>query len=73
MDYQAILANIDGFLKIPAKQYRVDFDEEADVLYINFREPQHATDSEMRDDGIILRTDGNTIVGLTILEASNRG
>ena len=71
-DLQSILANINGFLKIPAKRYWVDFDEEADMLYINFRKPQRATDSIMRDDGIIVRKDGNTIVGLTILEASHR-
>ena len=71
-DLQSILANLQGFLTIPAKRYWVDFDEEADVLYISFRKPQHTTDSEMREDGIIIRRDGDQVVGLTILEASQR-
>lgn len=71
-DLRSIIANVHGFLKIPAKRYWVDFDEEADVLYISFRKPQRATDSEMRDDGVIVRKDGSEIVGLAILEASQR-
>jgi len=48
------------------------YDEEADVLYLSFRRPQRATDSEVRDDGIIVRKRGKEIVGLTILDASTR-
>lgn len=48
------------------------YDPEADVLYINFKKPAHATDSEMRDDDVIERYDGDEIVGLTILHASQR-
>ena len=48
------------------------YDAEADVLYINFKKPSHATDSELTDDDVIIRYDGDTIVGLTILNASNR-
>jgi uncharacterized protein YuzE len=55
-----------------AKRCLLDFDEEADVLYISFRKPQHATDSEMRDDGVIVRKSGDEIVGITILDASKR-
>jgi len=29
------------------------YDSEADVLYINFKKPSHATDSELTDDDII--------------------
>jgi uncharacterized protein YuzE len=50
----------------------IDDDAEADVLYLSFRRPQRATDSEMRDNGIIVHRRGNQIVGLTILEASTR-
>lgn len=48
------------------------YDLEADVLYINFKKPSHATDSEMTDDDIIVRYEGEEIVGLTILHASKR-
>jgi uncharacterized protein YuzE len=50
----------------------IDHDEEADVLYLSFRRPQRATDSELRDDGIVVRKRGKEIVGLTILDASIR-
>ncbi len=50
----------------------IDYDEEADVLYISFRKPQDADDSELRDDGIIVRYKGKEVVGLTILNAKRR-
>ena len=48
------------------------YDKEADVLYINFKKPSHATDSEMTDDDVIVRYEGDEIVGLTILHLSKR-
>ena len=48
------------------------YDSEADVLYINFKKPSHATDSELTDDDVIIRYDGESIVGLTFLHASKR-
>ena len=67
-----ILGAVDGLLRVPARRFWVDYDEEADVLDLSFRRPQHAADSELRDDGIIVRTHGGEVVGLTILEASKR-
>jgi uncharacterized protein YuzE len=46
------------------------YDAEADVLYINFKKPSHATDSEITDDDVILRYDGEEIIGVTVLHAS---
>ena len=48
------------------------YDAEADVLYVNFKKPSHATDSELTDDDVILRYEGDVVVGLTILHASTR-
>jgi uncharacterized protein YuzE len=48
----------------------LDYDEEADVLYISFKRPQKADDSEMLKNGIILRYRKKEVVGITILEAS---
>jgi uncharacterized protein YuzE len=48
------------------------YDEEADVLYINFKKPSYATDSELTDDDIIIRYDGDEIIGYTILNATKR-
>ena len=50
----------------------IDYDEEADVLYLSFQRPQKATESEMRDDGVLLRYKSDKLVGITILGASKR-
>ena len=50
----------------------VDYDKLADVLYISFRRPQGATDTQMTDEGILLRYEGKKLVGMTILDASTR-
>ncbi|RKX63610.1 MAG: hypothetical protein DRP34_01555 [Thermodesulfobacteriota bacterium] len=50
----------------------IDYDEEADVLYISFRRPQKATDTKMTKEGILLRFKDNELVGITILDASKR-
>jgi len=48
------------------------YDRDADVLYVNFRKPSVADDSEMTEDDVILRYSGGDLVGLTILRASKR-
>jgi uncharacterized protein YuzE len=48
------------------------YDADADVLYLNFKKPSAATDSELTDNDVIVRYDGNEIIGLTILHASDR-
>ncbi|MFQ6117859.1 MAG: DUF2283 domain-containing protein [Candidatus Bipolaricaulia bacterium] len=50
----------------------IDYDREADVLYLSFEKPQDATDGLMLEDGILLRYRGEKLVGITILEASKR-
>jgi len=47
-------------------------DSEADVLYINFKKPSHATDSEMTDNDIVIRCENGEVIGLTVLNASKR-
>lgn len=56
----------------PASRFWVDYDQEADVLYISFQHPQKATDTEMTDEGILLRYRGKQLVGITVLDASTR-
>ena len=48
------------------------YDREADVLYLHFKKPNHADDTEMTDDDIIIRYEGKEIIGMTILNASKR-
>ena len=57
-------------LKFPSDKMWIDYDKEADVLYISFQKPQRATDSELLDNGVLLRYRGKQLVGVTIFEAS---
>jgi uncharacterized protein YuzE len=50
----------------------LDYDDEVDVLYVHFEEKPSSTHSEMSDLGIILDYRDDTLVGLTILDASQR-
>jgi len=70
---------IDQYLKLvpavkssPKRYLWSSYDEEADVLYINFKKPSYATDSELTDDDVIIRYQENEIIGLTVLHASKR-
>ena len=70
---------IDQYLKLipavqlaPEKYLWSSYDAEADVLYINFRKPSHATDSELLDNDVIVRYEGDDVIGITILNASKR-
>jgi len=49
-----------------------DYDPRGDVLYISFGKPQEADDSDVTEEGVIIRLKEGTIVGLTILNASKR-
>jgi uncharacterized protein YuzE len=60
-------------LGLPFHRVWSSYDPEADVLYLNFRKPSHADDSRLTDDDIVIRSQGNEIVGITILHASRRG
>ena len=59
-------------LKLPMEHIWLDYDKEADVLYMSFRKPQRATKTIELDNDILVRKDGNSIVGLTLLNASMR-
>ena len=59
-------------LGFPASRFWVDYDKEADLLYISFARPQKATDTVMADEGLLLRYRNKQLVGVTVLEASTR-
>ena len=61
---------IPHLIKLPETKMWIDYDKEADVLYVSFKRPQRATDSEMLDNGVLLRYRDDDLVGITILEAS---
>lgn len=57
----------------PDHQMWTWYDAEADVLYVNFRQPSEADDAELGDDNVIRRyaADGE-LIGVTVLNASER-
>ena len=59
-------------LDFPARRFWVDYDKEADVLYISLQRPQKATNTKITDDGILLRFRNDQLVGVTVLDASTR-
>lgn len=69
---ETILHAIPLLLQFPKQRFWVDYDEEADVLYISFRRPQKATNTIMTDDGLLLRYHEKQLVGITVLDASLR-
>ena len=50
----------------------LDYDEEREVLYIDFGRPQPADDSDVTDEGVIVRLSQGKIIGLTIPNAKKR-
>ncbi|MBI5316162.1 MAG: DUF2283 domain-containing protein [Nitrospirae bacterium] len=63
-----ILSLVPPALNLRSRHLWLDYDEEADVLYISLRKPQHATDSEM-EGRCIYHYDGQELVGVTVLQA----
>jgi len=61
----------EDFLDETTSQW-MSYDHEADARYLSIEKPQRATNSIMRDDGILLRYRGKKLVGVTVLEASKR-
>jgi uncharacterized protein YuzE len=68
-----VLDIVPELLEMPYTRIWTDYDKEADVLYINFKKPSHADDSEIMDDDVIIRYEKGNIIGITITNASKRG
>ena len=59
--------------KFPCSKMWLDYDAEADVLYISLRRPQRATETiDLDKEGILLRYRDKELVGITVLDASRR-
>jgi uncharacterized protein YuzE len=75
VDIQKYLLGLVAFVKnFPKRDFQIDYDLEADVMYINFGDrTKPAADSEYTDDDLIIRYDEqDEIIGFTILHASKR-
>jgi uncharacterized protein YuzE len=66
------LSLVPALLSTPHRELWSSYDAEADVLYLNFKKPSDASDSELTDDDVIIRYQGNEVIGLTVLHASQR-
>lgn len=59
--------------RLPAAKLWLDYDAEADVLYISLKRPQKATATiDLEEEGILLRYRDKELVGMTVLDASKR-
>ena len=59
-------------LKTPSHRMWIDYDEDADVLYISFKKPQHANDSVM-EDNLVYHYHDKEMVGVTVIGAKKYG
>jgi uncharacterized protein YuzE len=58
-------------IRLPERNARIDYDDEADVLYISLKRPQRATETKfLPNQGILLRYRDKDLVGITVLDAS---
>jgi len=71
-DIQEYLKLIPAVNKTPQHMLWLSYDTEADTFYVNFKKPSVVTDSEMTDDDIIIRYEGDKVIGYTVLHASKR-
>ena len=68
-----ITAAVPHLIRLPAGRAWIDYDEEADVLYISLKRPQKATETvEVDDGGLLLHYREKELVGITVLDASKR-
>jgi uncharacterized protein YuzE len=72
VEVEKILSFVPELLEVPYSRIWTSYDKEADILYINFKKPSHADDSELTDDDVIIRYEKGDIVGITIFNASRR-
>ena len=72
MNIEAFLSLIPAVREAPRHTMWLTFDDEADTLYINFKKPSHATDSELLDNDVLVRYEGDEVIGFTVLHASQR-
>lgn len=72
LNLQSILDLAPQLARMPFQTIWSSYDAEADVLYLNFKKPSHADDTELTDDDILIRYENGEIVGVTVLHARQR-
>ena len=71
-EIKQVMDLVPGILGLMQSTVWTFYDKEADVLYIDFKKPSHADDTELTDDNILIRYEGDSVVGVTIMNASKR-
>ena len=71
-DIQPFLKLLPAVREAPDRSVWLTYDSEADALYVHFKKPNLATDSELTDDDVILRYHRDELIGMTLLHASRR-
>jgi uncharacterized protein YuzE len=71
-DYRTYLDLLPALRQSPQGNVWLYYDIEADTLYVNFKKPNPATDSDLTDNDVIIRYEEGEIVEFTILHASQR-
>ena len=72
LDVKELVSLAPQLANVPFKRIWSTYDQEADVLYLNFKKPSHADDSELTDDDIVVRYEKDEVIGITVLHASKR-
>ncbi|MBS0164971.1 MAG: DUF2283 domain-containing protein [Nitrospira sp.] len=70
-DIQEYLQLIPAVNRAPQHAVWLTYNAEADTLYVNCKKPGHATDSELTDDDVIIRYEGDEVIGFTVLRAKS--
>ncbi len=72
LNLDQVLTFVPQVLQLHQKNIWLSYDEEADVLYVNFKKPNRADDSELLDNDVLVRYEGEEIIGMTIMNASKK-
>ncbi len=72
VNLEQVLTFVPQVLQLQQKNIWLSYDEEADVLYVNFKKPNRADDSELLENDVLVRYEGEEIVGMTIMNASKK-
>lgn len=72
INLEQVMSFVPQVLQLHQNHIWLSYDEEADVLYLSFKKPSHADDSELLDNDVIVRYENDEIVGMTVMNASKK-
>lgn len=72
LDLDRVMTFVPQVLELRQKNIWLSYDEEVDVLYVNFKKPSHADDSELLDNDVVVRYENDEVIGMTIMNASKK-